>query len=103
MMQQAEGLIDGLTTHHDAVELQAQFSAVARLVSEGCERERQLRALISDLTVLAKTNEAQQRSIYEQTQNLAKIILLSAEREMQFQASLDSLRRIVTGRAERLI
>lgn len=103
MMQQAKGLVDGITTEHGAAELQAQLSAVARLVSEGCERERQLRTLISDLTVLAKTSEAQQRSIYQQTQNLAKIVLLSAEREMQFQASLDSLRKIVTVRADQLL
>ena len=100
LMNQADGVVDGLTVEHDARELQAQFAAVARLVAEGCERERQLRSLIADLTLLAKTSEAQQRSICEQTQNLARIVLSSAERELQFQASLQSLRATVIGRAK---
>lgn len=103
MMNEAGGVTTALAVHHDATQLQEQFSAVARLVAEGCERERQLRALIADLTLLAKTSEAQQRSICEQTKNLARIVLTSAEREIQFQASLEALRLKVTGNAQNVI
>ncbi len=83
----------------DADELQAQIEAVARLVAEGGERERQLRALINDLNVLARTSEAQQRSIYEQSQTLARMLMSSSEREVKLQESLETLRDVAMTRA----
>lgn len=99
MMEGANGSSNDPVMPADADELQAQIAAVARLVAEGGERERQLRALINDLNVLAKTSEVQQRSIYEQSQTLAKIVISSSEREVKLQASLEALRDVAMHRA----
>lgn len=101
MMREAEGSTGELGVKPDAEELQAQLTAVARLVAEGGERERQLRALISDLTLLARVPE-QQQSIHEQTQRLAKIVLASSERELQLQQCLETVRNVVIARAKNL-
>lgn len=99
LMQGANGSSNGPAWPADADELQAQIAAVARLVAEGGERERQLRALINDLNVLARTSEAQQRAIYEQSQTLAKIVISGSEREVKLQASLEALREVAMQRA----
>lgn len=102
MMQDAEGLTAEMSVSHDAVELQQQFNAVARLVAEGGERERHLRLLINDLTLLALPG-AQQASMHEQTQSLAKIVLASSERELQLQQCLETLRGVVLTRAKKVL
>lgn len=98
MMRDATGA-EGALSPPDAAELQEQLTAVARLVAEGGERERQLRAVIADLTLLAKPAE-QQQSIHEQTQRLARIVLASSERELQLQQCLDTVRHVVLSRAK---
>lgn len=102
MMGDANGATAELAVKPDAEELQAQFTAVARLVAEGGERERQLRALINDLTLLAKTNAQQQQSIYAQTQTLAQLVINSSEREVKLQENLEALRAVVMGRARQV-
>jgi hypothetical protein len=102
MMREANGATNELTVKHDVSELQAQFTAVARLVAEGGERERQLRGLINDLTLLAKASQQQQHSIYTQTQTLAKIVISMSEREVELQQNLESLRGVVLGRAKQV-
>ena len=97
MMREADGIVDGLTVEHDATELQAQYMALAKMVAEGGERERQLRALVNDLTLLAKSN-MQIQSHHEQTRNLAKIVLASAERELQLQQCLEAFRSVALTR-----
>lgn len=97
MMQDANGMDDEVTA--EPKDLQAQLNIVARLVAEGGERERQLRALINDLTMLA-TPDAQRQSTFEQTQNLARIVLASSERELQLQQCLETLRGVVMVRAK---
>lgn len=98
MMREANGsTADAIVA--DANELQAQLAAVAKLVAEGGERERQLRALINDLTVLARTSEQQARSIYEQTQTLARIVITSSEREVKLQENLETMRGLALCRA----
>lgn len=92
MMRAANGATCAAPAKDDVRELQAQFTAPAKLIAEGGERERQLRALIHQLTALARTSEQQQRSIYEQTQNLARIVISSSEREVQLQENLETLR-----------
>lgn len=98
MMQEADGVVEGLSVKHSAEELQAQYVALAKMVAEGGERERQLRALVNDLTMLAATPE-QQQSYHEQTRNLARIVLASSERELQLQQCLDAVRGVVLTRA----
>ena len=102
MMHGAEGVTEELGVKSDAEDLQSQLSAVARLVAEGGERERQLRALIADLTMLGSP-AAQQQSIHEQTQRLAQIVLASSERELQLQQCLDTVRSVVLVRAKGVI
>lgn len=97
MMQDADGMNDDAAL--EPKDLQSQLNAVARLVAEGGERERQLRALINDLTMLA-TPDSQRRSTFEQTQNLARIVLASSERELQLQQCLETLRGVVMVRAK---
>lgn len=99
MMREANGSSNEPVVD-DPAELQAQLAAVARLVAEGGERERQLRALIHDLTALARTSEQQQRSIYEQTQTLARIVIASSEREVKLQENLEALREVALSRAK---
>lgn len=102
MMNGADGVVEELGVKHDADELQSQLTAVARLVAEGGERERQLRALIADLTMLGKPVE-QQQSMHEQTQRLAQIVLASSARELQLQQCLDTVRSVVLVRAKSVI
>ena len=102
MMNGAEGVTEELCVKHDADELQTQLAAVARLVAEGGERERQLRALVADLTMLGNPVQ-QQQSVHEQTQRLAQIVLASSERELQLQQCLDTVRSVVLVRAKGVI
>lgn len=101
MMRGADGVTDEMSVRHTAKELQAQYSAVARLVAEGGERERKLRAVVADLTAILQANE-QHASLYEQTQSLAKIVLASSERELDLQNSLEALRSAVIVRAKKI-
>jgi hypothetical protein len=98
MMRGSDGLTDELSVKHSAKELQAQYSAVARLVAEGGERERKLRAVIADLTAILQTGD--QSSLYQQTQSLAKIVLASSERELELQNSLEAIKSAVLNRAK---
>ncbi|MEL6876477.1 MAG: hypothetical protein AAGL68_00070 [Pseudomonadota bacterium] len=98
MMQEADGVTDDLSHQPSNKELQAQYTAVARLVAEGGERERQLRAAIADLTSLLKASE-QAASLQEQNQSLAKIVLASSEREAEIQRGLEELKQAVLKRA----
>ena len=102
MMRDAEGVTDGPRLQHDAVELQRQYSALARLVAEGGEREQQLRALVNELTILARANE-QQRSYHEQTQNLARLVLASSERELHLQQCLEAVRNVALTRVRNVL
>lgn len=102
MMQEADGVVEDVRVQHDAAELQRQFNCVARLVAEGAERERQLRALVVDLTTMARSTKLQQ-SAHEQTQNLAMIVMASSERELQLQQCLDTLRGVVMNRAKNVL
>ena len=102
MMRTAEGDADGLQLEHDVTELQRQYQALARMVAEGGERERQLRQLVSELTLLAQGAE-HQRSYHQQTQNLAKIVLASSEREMQLQQCLEAVRTVALARVRNVI
>jgi hypothetical protein len=99
MMHGSDGLTDQLSVQHSSKELQAQYTAVARLVAEGGERERKLRAVIADLTAVLQTGD-QNSSLYQQTQNLAKIVLASSERELEMQNSLEVIRTAVLVRAK---
>lgn len=99
MMQGADSVSEEITVKNDAETLQTQLNVVARLVAEGGERERQLRGLINDLTMLA-TPAAQKHSAFEQTQNLARIVLASSERELQLQQCLETIRGVVLNRAK---
>ncbi|WP_375428538.1 hypothetical protein [uncultured Sphingomonas sp.] len=102
MMDKADGIVDGFAVEHDPTEIQAQYIALAKMVAEGGERERQLRALVADLTMLAESN-MQVRSHHEQTQNLAKIVLASAERELHLQQCLEAFRSVTLTRARDVI
>ena len=102
MMHGADGMTEEPGVKPDAEELQGQLTAVARLVAEGGERERQLRALIADLTMLGKPAQ-QQESMHEQTQRLAQIVLASSERELQLQQCLDTVRSVVLVRAKHVV
>jgi len=103
LMGEASGTTEELYVEPDLKSLRVQFSALARLVAEGGDRERQLRALINDLTLLAKTSAQQQHSIYEQTQLLAQIILASSDREVKLQQNIEAVRTVVMGRAQQLM
>lgn len=98
MMAEADGIVESMTVEHSAEELQAQYTALAKMVAEGGERERQLRALVHDLTMMTATVE-QQRSQHEQTQSLAKLVLASSERELQLQQCLNVVRGVTLSRA----
>ena len=102
MMRGAEGEADDLGLHHDAAELQRQYAALARMVAEGGERERQLRTLVNELTILAGANE-QQRSYHEQTQTLARLVLASSERELHLQQCLEAVRNVALTRVRHII
>lgn len=102
MMREADGIVDRLDVEHDAVELQRQHTVLARLVAEGGEREQQLRALINELTLLNQTND-HQRSYQEQTQNLARIVLASSERELHLQKCLEAVRTVALSRVRNII
>ena len=101
MMRGADGAVEGFAVEHDAAELQRQYAGLARMVAEGGERERQLRALVNELTMLARGND-QQRSYHEQTQNLAKLVLASSERELHLQQCLEAVRNVALTRARNL-
>ena len=102
MMQEADGVIDGPEVAHDLAELQRQYVALARMVTEGGERERQLRALVADLSLLSRTND-QHRAYQEQTQTLAKLVLASSERELQLQQCLEAVRNVAISRVRNII
>ena len=102
MMNGAEGITDDVALEHDAGELQRQYQALARMVAEGGEREQQLRALVNELTLLAQSAD-QQRSYHEQTQNLARIVLASSEREMHLQQCLEAVRAVALNRVRNVI
>ena len=102
MMSEADGVVDGFTVEHDPTQIQKQYVALAKMVAEGGERERQLRALVADLTMLAETN-MQLKSHHEQTQNLAKIVLASAERELHLQQCLEAFRSVALTRARNVM
>ena len=102
MMYGAQGVTEQADLHHDAAELQRQYAALARMVAEGGERERQLRALVNELSILAKANE-QQRSYHEQTQNLARLVLASSERELHLQQCLEAVRNVALTRVRNIV
>lgn len=102
MMRGSEGIVDGLEVEHDAAELQRQYTAVARLVAEGGERELQLRTLVNELTLLAGSHD-HLRSYHEQTQNLARIVLASSERELHLQQCLEAVRTVALSRVRNII
>ena len=103
LMSEAGGTTEEVYVEPDLKSLQVQFSALARLIAEGGDRERQLRALINDLTLLAKTSAQQQHSIYEQTQLVAQIILASSDREVKLQQNIEAVRAVVMERAQQLM
>ena len=102
MMRNADGVIDQLHVAHDAAELQRQYTALARMVAEGGERERQLRALVNELTLLAGAQGPQQ-SYHEQTQHLARLVLASSERELHLQQCLEAVRNVALTRVRHVI
>ena len=103
MMTAADGIIDDVVVTHDPEELQQQYNAVARLIAEGGERERQLRAIVHDLTLLADANEQQQASLHEQTRTLARIVVSSSERELQLKQCLEDFRSVIGTRAKKVM
>jgi hypothetical protein len=103
MMTAAEGITDGVAVTHDREELQQQYIAVARLIAEGGERERKLRAMVHDLNLLADANQQQQASLHEQTRTLARIVVSSSERELQLKQCLDDIRSVITGRTRNVM
>ena len=102
LMNGADGITDELSVQHDAAELQRQYTALARMVAEGGERERQLRALVHDLTALAAPAE-QSRAYHEQTQTLARLVMASSERELHLQQCLEAVRNVALTRARNMI
>ena len=102
LMNEADGTADELPLAHDAAELQRQYTALARMVAEGGERERQLRALVHDLTALAAPAE-QSRAYHEQTQTLARLVMASSERELHLQQCLEAVRTVALCRARNMI
>jgi hypothetical protein len=103
MMTAASGIVDDLVVTHDHEELQQQYNAVARLIAEGGERERQLRAIVHDLTLLADANQQQQSSLHEQTRTLARIVVSSSERELQLRQCLEDFRAVIGRRARQVM
>lgn len=103
MMTAADGIVDDVVVTHDHDELQQQYNAVARLIAEGGERERQLRAIVHDLTLLADANQQQQASLHEQTRTLARIVVSSSERELQLKQCLEDFRNVIGGRAKKVM
>lgn len=103
MMTAANGIVDGLVVTHDHEELQQQYNAVARLIAEGGERERQLRAIVHDLTLLADANQQQQCSLHEQTRTLARIVVSSSERELQLKQCLEDIRNVIGRRGRQIM
>lgn len=103
MMSSAPGLIDDLVVTHTREELQQQYNSVARLIAEGGERERQLRAIVHDLTILADANQDQQCSLHEQTRNLARMVVSSSERELQLKQCLEEFRLVINRRARKVM
>ena len=103
MMSAANGLVDEVVVFHDRDELQAQYNAVARLIAEGGERERQLRAMVHDLTLLADANGQQQSSLHEQTRTLARLVVTASERELQLKQSLEDFRAVIGRRARTVL
>ncbi|WP_375382036.1 hypothetical protein [uncultured Sphingomonas sp.] len=103
MMSMADGIIDDVVVVHDRDELQQQYNAVSRLIAEGGERERQLRAIVHDLTFLANANQLQQSSLHEQTRSLARLVVSASERELQLKQSLDDFRALIGRRARNVM
>lgn len=101
MMSNADGVIDGNTVEQGAADLQRQYAELAGMVAEGAERERKLRALVNELTLLARGSD-QQRSYHEQTQNLAKLLLASSERELHLQQCLEAVRNVALARVRNI-
>lgn len=103
LMTTANGIIDDVVVTHEREELQQQYKAVARLVAEGGERERQLRAIVHDLSILADANQQQHCSLHEQTRNLARLVVSSSERELQLKQCLEDFRRVINRRAKNVM
>ena len=103
MMAGADGVIDTMSVEPDVAELQRQYVALARMVAEGGERERQLRALVHDLTMLAEANDHQHAAHHEQTRNLARLVMASSERELQLQQCLEAVRNVALTRVRSMI
>lgn len=103
MMTAANGIVEGVVVTHDREELQQQYNAVARLIAEGGERERQLRAIVHDLTLLADANQEQHSSLHEQTRTLARLMVSSSEREFQLKQCLEDVRKVIGTRARSVV
>ena len=103
MMQNANGGPDDQATAPALDELQEQYKTIVRFVAEGGERERQLRAIVHDLTMLADANQQQHCSLHEQTLTLARIMSSSSERELQLKQSLEEIRSVIGKRARTLM
>ena len=101
MMHGAEGL-GAPAAEPDLAELQRQYVSLARMVAEGGERERQLRTLVNELTLLASASD-HHRAYQEQTQALAKLVLASSERELQLQQCLEAVRNVALSRVRNII
>lgn len=102
MMRDANGATNAVA-NPDSDEMQAQFVTLAKLIAEGGERERQLRAVINQLIMLAKAGAQQQQSLYAQTQTLAQIVISGSEREVELYDTLQALRDMIVGRAQTLM
>lgn len=102
MMRGAHGSADPVPVTPDLAELQRQYAALARMVAEGGERERQLRALVNELTLLARAGD-HHRSLQDQTQTLARLVLASSERELQLQQCLQAVRNVALGRVRTIL
>lgn len=102
MMRDADGMVEDTKSEPDAAELQRQYTALARMVAEGGERERQLRTLVNDLTVLTCAGD-QHRSYQEQTRTLARLVLASSERELQLQQCLEAVRNVALARNRNIL
>ena len=102
MMQGADGVVEGMAVSHDAAELQRQYAALARMVAEGGERERQLRQLVNELTLVSRADD-HRRSHHEQTQNLARLVLASSERELHLRECLEAVRAVALNRVRSMI
>lgn len=103
LMEDANGVAADQTMAPALDELQEQYNTVVRLVAEGGERERQLRAIVHDLTMLANANQQQHCSLHEQTLTLARIMISSSERELQLKQSLEEVRSVIGKRARTLM